>query len=220
MRDDLSFCRVDDRLIFLDLQTDRYLRLSDRLERAFVASLANDQPDDNDIADLIRQRILTEDPLSGRPSVRPVLATRSAIELGAPADALNIPILLDAFVTVCSTQLQLAIRNLKTIIDRLVIYRDSNSDPHAANSREMPLQRLLSTVGAFRKARSYVPIETCCLLDALSLVKFLARRKLSANIVFGVTLDPFSAHCWVQAADWVLSDTVGNVAAHTPIRVV
>ena len=59
-----------------------------------------------------------------------------------------------------------------------------------------------------------------CLLDSIALVRFLARRGLYAQLVFGVTDDPFSAHCWVQAGDLVLNDTVGDVSAHTPIRVI
>jgi len=52
------------------------------------------------------------------------------------------------------------------------------------------------------------------------LVRFLARRRLSASIVFAVTTNPFNAHCWVQSGDLVLNDTVGNAILHTPIRVV
>lgn len=52
------------------------------------------------------------------------------------------------------------------------------------------------------------------------MIIFLARRRLHASIVFGVTGDPFGAHCWVQTSDLVLSDTLGNATGHTPIRVV
>ena len=76
---------------------------------------------------------------------------------------------------------------------------------------------MLKAAETFRRARLYVPIETCCLLDSLSLIDFLSRRRLPARLVFGVTSDPFAAHCWVQAGEWVLNDLVGNVIAHTPI---
>jgi hypothetical protein len=38
--------------------------------------------------------------------------------------------------------------------------------------------------------------------------------------VFGVNADPFEAHCWVQAGNVVLNDTVAWVSGFTPIMVV
>ncbi|WP_434213483.1 lasso peptide biosynthesis B2 protein [[Pseudomonas] boreopolis] len=57
-------------------------------------------------------------------------------------------------------------------------------------------------------------------MDSLSLLRFLSRRELPANIVFGVTLAPFAAHCWVQAGDIVLNETLSDANAHTPIRMI
>jgi hypothetical protein len=65
-----------------------------------------------------------------------------------------------------------------------------------------------------------VPIEPVCLLDSLSLLRFLSRRGLSTNIVFGVTPEPFAAHCWVQAGDMVLNEALFDTHAYTPIRMV
>ncbi|GAD58270.1 hypothetical protein MBEBAB_0520 [Brevundimonas abyssalis TAR-001] len=39
-------------------------------------------------------------------------------------------------------------------------------------------------------------------------------------MVFGIKLVPFGAHCWVQAGETVLNDTVDNVSEYTPIMVV
>ncbi len=72
----------------------------------------------------------------------------------------------------------------------------------------------------FRLARPYIPIKPNCLLDSLALAKFLARRNLYADVVFGVTSDPFSAHCWLQTGTVVVNDSVGNVDTYTPIRVI
>jgi hypothetical protein len=101
-----------------------------------------------------------------------------------------------------------------------VAFRPSKQQPPAPISDRAVEQLLLEASGEFRFARAYTPVETRCLLDSLAMVKFLARRKLHASIVFGVTSDPFSAHCWVQAGDLVLNDTVGHANAHTPIRVI
>ncbi|MNN96111.1 hypothetical protein D3C81_2150420 [compost metagenome] len=52
------------------------------------------------------------------------------------------------------------------------------------------------------------------------MAKFLARRGLHADVVFGVIGDPFSAHCWLQAGTLVLNDSIGNIDTYTPIRAI
>jgi hypothetical protein len=65
-----------------------------------------------------------------------------------------------------------------------------------------------------------VPIPSVCLSDSIALLDLLARRGLAADLVFGVKLNPFAAHCWVQAGDVVLNETVECVRRHTEILVV
>jgi hypothetical protein len=79
--------------------------------------------------------------------------------------------------------------------------------------------KLLAAADAFLKARKLVPVGTSCLLDSLAMAKFLNRRCMRVNVVVGVTGDPFSAHCWVQAGHMVLNDALGNVRIYSPIRV-
>lgn len=122
--------------------------------------------------------------------------------------------LLEIFAIVCSTQWRLKTRPLKHLIDTLVDYQRRMKATVLSTRNEATV---LEAVSIFRQARPYVPIETCCLLDSVSLVQYLARRRVHARMVIGVTCDPFAAHCWVQTRDWVLNDTVGNVIAHTPI---
>jgi hypothetical protein len=118
---------------------------------------------------------------------------------------------------VCLAQAQLKTRSLKSILEDVVtLRRKSTSSPSTAHTD----QPLLQAATTFRLARKYVPLATTCLLDSLALMKFLARRHLHANLVFGVTNDPFTAHCWVQAGDLALNETVGDATARTPIRVV
>ena len=81
-------------------------------------------------------------------------------------------------------------------------------------------RRLLAGARLFASARIYTPVSPSCLLDSLSLIRFLSKRGLGAHLVFGVTHSPFSAHCWVQSGHWVLNDTVGNVHSYRPIRTV
>jgi Transglutaminase-like superfamily len=220
LRAGVSYCPVDGSLIFLDLGEDRYFRLSHRLEKMFLAYLCSDGQPEVDVSDLVRQNILVQAVDAEPASYASVIAppSLSAIEHKSPAPRLDALTLLEVLATVCSTQLQLRTRRLNRIIAKVIAYRQHMAAhiPFAPNGAQT--ERLMESAGAFRHARRYVPIETSCLLDSLALVAFLARRRLSADLIFGVTHNPFAAHCWVQAGDWVLNDTVGNVAAHTPIR--
>jgi hypothetical protein len=116
-------------------------------------------------------------------------------------------------------QLQLKIRSLSSILAKLNADRQRLILHTRYPLGTRPEIRLTDTVAAFMRARQYVPVDRCCLVDSLSLIRFIAKRGFFANLVFAVTGTPFSAHCWAQAGAVVLNDTVGNTHAHTPIRV-
>lgn len=220
LREGLSYCQVDNCLIFLDIEEDSYFRLSKRLENMFFAYLRGVDPLGANVDELVRRRILTvcteaERPSSESTSIAP---SRSALERQLPAPGLHAAALPEIFLIVCSTQFQLKTRRLRHILASLAAYRQRRTACSRPNSTAQSEGTLLDSTTSFRRLRPYVPIETCCLLDSLAMVRFLARRRLFARIVIGVTHNPFAAHCWVQAGDWVLNDTVGNVAAHIPIR--
>jgi hypothetical protein len=58
-----------------------------------------------------------------------------------------------------------------------------------------------------------------CLFDSLALAEFLARAGLFPNWIFGVTTEPFAAHCWLQHQNVVINDTPSYVCRYTPIMV-
>ncbi len=74
-----------------------------------------------------------------------------------------------------------------------------------------------SALSAFDSLRLFYPRPYLCLFDSLALVHFVARFGLYPDWVFGVRAEPFEAHCWVQAGNVVLNDTVERVSAFTPI---
>lgn len=222
---DLSFCRADGCLIFLDIRNDRYFRLADDLQAVFLEHMRGRQVPDGQLRRLVQQNILVDGPdRPGHPTelsvARPM---RSAMEGPGPAtrqrrSMFHPTAVPGTFAAVCSTQLQLRTRALKGILAGLVSLR-SRRAAHAATSGG-DASHVLDAAAAFRTARPFVPVQTCCLVDSISLVRFLAKRGIHADLVFGVTGQPFAAHCWVQHRDIVLNDSVGHVSAHTPIRVI
>ncbi len=217
---DLSYCKVDGHLIFLDIQNDRYFRLADYLESALVTCLDGGDGPESSIRRLIDEKILVDGPGdSGHASSSfPKAPMRSAMEEAAHAERTSIGVVLDTLAIVCSTQLQLKTRGLKKALGGLLALRSQRSSRLSTSRHGESLA--LEAAAAFRRARPYVPIDTCCLLDSIAMVRFLASRELHADLVFGVTAAPFSAHCWAQCGTTVLNDALGHVLAHTPIRVI
>lgn len=70
---------------------------------------------------------------------------------------------------------------------------------------------------AFQALLPWSPIQGACLLQSALLLAYLDRIGVAADWVFGVRTWPFSAHCWLQAGDLVLNDTVERVGPYVPI---
>lgn len=83
-----------------------------------------------------------------------------------------------------------------------------------------PSNDLLGASSFFSRLTPWLPRDGLCLMRSLQQRLFLQRRGHSAAWVFGVRTWPFKAHCWLQAGDVVLDDTVEHVSAFAPIMVV
>lgn len=224
LREDLSCCDVDGHMIFLDIARDRYFKLTGLLEKAMRSFQAHEDVASMLLKDLAAARILVEAPdLKARATIANIQhPTRSAIEQPAAiaGHRFSVAIVFEVMAIVWSTRRQLKTRKLKTNLDEASAYRDRKTGALKVAASTILENNLLHANWQFARARRYVPIEPICLLDSLSLLRFLSRRGLSANIVFGVTWEPFAAHCWVQAGDMVLTETVSDAKAHTPIRMI
>lgn len=75
-------------------------------------------------------------------------------------------------------------------------------------------------VDVFCKLRPLYGRNRLCLFDSLALLEFLSCKGLYPTWVFGVTIEPFQAHCWVQTRGLLLNDTVEAISHYTPIMAV
>ena len=73
---------------------------------------------------------------------------------------------------------------------------------------------------AFQASLPWLPVQGACLYQSFLLLEVLRRNGVAADWVFGVRTWPFHAHCWVQAGDIVLNDTLDHVASFEPIMVI
>lgn len=222
IRPELSFCEIDGHLTFLDIESDRYFRLSDRLERCFITHLRGDECSQIDIHKLVERGLLVEGEPDGEAASSSIIEKplRSAIESTTAGSRTPAGVLLEVVGITCFAQMRLKTLRLKRILSELTAYRQRKACRIPSEPDDAYERRMASAATAFLRARPYVPVRTCCLVDSLAMVQFLAKHGMAASLVFGVSGAPFSAHCWVQAGPVVLNDTLGNTHAHTPIRVV
>jgi len=217
----ISFCELDGRLFFLDIQNDRYFQLSKALEHNLLRYL--EAPDDAgiDVSGLVKHNLLpltTAIPYDG--SVTDIaIPSESVLETPCFDRRPPLDVVRDVFLVVSMMCWQLKVRHLKSILQALSDYRRTKTSHLVEDETELQ-QCLREAATVFNRVRLYVPIETCCLIDSLSMVRFLAKRGLHAHLVMGVACDPFSAHAWVQHGPLVLNETVGTAQAHVPIRVI
>lgn len=62
--------------------------------------------------------------------------------------------------------------------------------------------------------------KDACLRDSLTFVEFFAFYGMYPTLVFGVKMQPFVAHAWVQEDTMVLNDYIPHVTQFAPILVV
>jgi hypothetical protein len=211
LRPNVSFALVDDRPLFLDLRRDRYFALDGSAASAFEALRSNPRhmPDSRTAALLLSTGLFIDAPDPAELS--PVTITAAERELPvraipslAPMDVIEIGLLL------WQSRRALRTKRLEKLIERC----RRTSRPHCPPASA---DRIIALANRFRGMRGWISIKPSCLQDSLALHRWLARRRASADLVIGVKLDPFAAHCWVQSDGIVLNDAPDTVRAFTPI---
>jgi len=214
---DISFCKLDGRLFFLDIQNDRYFQLSRTLEHSFLRYLEAPESASIDVSGLLKHNLFLQ--TTAGPIADIAYPGRSILETPNPDRHVPFDAVRDVFLMVAMMHWQLKIRRLKSILQSLNDYRHIKAPPFVEDEAKFQ-ERMTEAATAFNRVRPFVPVETCCLIDSLSMVRFLAKRGLHAHLVMGVACDPFSAHSWVQYGPLVLNETVGTAQAYVPIRVI
>ncbi|TAM25556.1 MAG: hypothetical protein EPN68_07960, partial [Rhodanobacter sp.] len=180
LRENISCCDVDGHLIFLDIAQDRYFKLTGALEKAMRRFLVHENVAPALMGSLATAQILVEtsDPAAHATTANIQLPTCSAIEQPAATSnrRLSAAIVVEVMATVWWVRHQLKTRALKTILETAGAYRDRKTGTHEIAASTDPEDNLLRANEQFARARRYVPIEPICLLDSLSLLRFLSRR--------------------------------------------
>lgn len=211
LREGISYCEVEGRLIFLDLAHDRYFCLSPPVEAAFRRMARGDNSHED--AGLVMRSGLVVDTAGERlgPCIPPAHCTHSLFDVGSPAATIgSVAIMLFAF---WRTSVQLRLRGLDAAIQR-----------HArAKARMMttpaPATALEATAAAARACMRIVSLHERCLPASLALATRLASLGVPADLVLGVRLSPFKAHAWVQSDTTLINERLEIARLFTPILV-
>lgn len=204
-------CIAAERLILLDIRQDRYFQVPSPAARAMLEWLGRRYacaPPAAVLETLMRSKIfgrMDGEPTNALKERVPVPESISAVAYHECAKPRPIGIAR----TVAATWLSLRMRPLHSIVSRL---RARTPLPVRGH-----LDTTLAEVRTFDRSRGALPIARNCLLDSLALDRWLARRGLGSQLVFGVSPEPFSAHCWLQTPEAILNDSFDHVSSFTPI---
>lgn len=202
-------CVASDKLFLLDIRQDRYFRVPAAATGEMLAWLDRNYAGvvPKAVTDtLLRARILRR----GDPEPTNVLRERVTIPANlaqpdAQGAAAGHPIRVA--MSVAGMRLSLRAFSLNHILTGI--------------QTRGPLPRrglgALAEAHAFERARRMVPIARNCLLDSLALERWLARRGMGSQLVFGIAPEPFAAHCWLQTPEAILNDSFDHVSGFTPI---
>jgi hypothetical protein len=227
-------CISGQHVVLMDLERDKYVavapahRLAAWVRGWPVGSMhAADSSHDSDagadalVAQMLAHGMLVSDPHIGKPAV-PVSAARAAcslVEFDLDTRPPSGGSLLWRFgSSYLQAKLALKLRPIQTIVESV---RDRKTRRSGGGAREVDPVRLRELVGAFTRLRPlFYTLRSACLLDSLTMVRFLAAEGVHPDWVFGVKTEPFDAHCWVQHGEAVLNDAPDRVRQYSPILVV
>lgn len=212
LREDVFWCLCHGRAIFLDLRHDRYLCLPPAAEPAFrrLAS-GGELQDEEALRGLIGSGLLlrSDSPGDFAPAlVRP--ATDDFLQDGARRSGLAAIAGAVAFEALAAWRLRQ--RSLLEIVD----WEEGNG-VRASRKRRSSKARLEAIVSFFARPGMLVPAAGRCLVRALAAHAACCSAGFRPRLVFGVGLDPFRAHAWVQLEDKVLVGDYEQVRLFTPI---
>ena len=210
-----SFCLVGGEPVFLDLTRDRYFRLggdaAEGLRLLLSGAPGEELPTDALDRLLNTGLVVASDAARIVPAAAPA-AARALVEEEENLAPRSLGLLPELIADMVAVKAALARGGLAGTVERHRAAKRAAREP-------VPPDRLAELVRLYRTLRPLIPIQPNCLPDSLALASFLRRRGAVPDLVFGVKLAPFGAHCWLQSGDLVLNDRLGNASDFTPILV-
>lgn len=162
---------------------------------------------------LISQGLLRLDSLG--PVVRPACPTPALIEWSddsSLSSRVSARILMKSLALQLVSAFWLKFYSLEKILGSLSIAKASHSNKDSITPVDLD-----AILAASRATHAWIGEADRCLMKSIALYRLLIMKGITAELVIGVRLAPFSAHCWVQKDGAVLNDRIERVRLFTPI---
>lgn len=187
--DNLAWCQINGTLIFLDIINDRYFQLTEVENRAVIDGLKQ-----SGIAEWHQPTWLPKPQ-----DLKNVQRASARIEDGS----FNLAEVARALWVQRRVERRLASIGFASTLRHL-------SDILARRSCQLPVSSIgaCRTISAFDQSRLIRSAADRCLARSIALAICLAARGFRAEVFIGVKLAPFGAHCWVQAGEEILNESV------------
>jgi hypothetical protein len=222
----VHFCQRNDAFVFIDLKQDDYTLVNGAAATALkMLTLQQDRnliPSDRDINDglqeLVHGGLLTTDRNIGR-KIEP---THTNVAIDFLVDRASIPDisvhtsqLLNLILSFSTAKLRLRWQRIEDTVNSVATRKTRHAVNHPFDN-----ERARQLTAVFLKLRSFFPTNYLCLFDSLALIEFLSKYRIYPDWVFGVRLEPWAAHCWVQHGHFTLNEDPEEAANYTPIMVI
>lgn len=221
-------CVADDQVVLLDLQRDKYLALAAEVSSALlpyvdrlrsqdgVQQTDSEQHLSTVLAGLAANGLLCTKhaarPCSETP--RPFTRPENAIVLRPPfGEHVGAHHAAQYIASVVHAKSALRFRTLYRVV--VTERRKAIATPTGRSMFDPTRTTRLCSVYSRLRVIATGPSE--CLFDSLALKLFLAKYGVFPDWIFGVRLNPFGAHCWLQHGDTLVNDSLDAVRPFTPI---
>jgi hypothetical protein len=195
--------------MFLDSASDRYFCLSPKTERAFLAFMDGEEPEGGRET-LVRSGLFVAVPsdVRPRPWAAPASPRDSLLDQFAPPSAAETA---KGLVTIAQTALHLRTRGFASLLGSFARRKNAINHPPAST------HDLAVLATSFLATRLLVAEHDHCLIRSFAVGKRLLAIDARPQIVLGVKLQPFKAHCWTQVDETLVNDRHDIVREFTPI---
>ncbi|MCM8731096.1 lasso peptide biosynthesis B2 protein [Hephaestia sp. GCM10023244] len=215
LRPNLTYCVIVGRNIFLDIANGRYFALPTKLDEIFVRVQTITCVDEASSAEI--NHLCTANLLVGEGEAveiaGPTLVTPASTDLLSSVTGNKPGIFLIAWALVEQLFASLLLHLLPfSLVARLFRHQGRGG----GNALIDPVFASL-LAQAFRTAGILLKAEGKCLPRTMAFARACRRRGYDVNLVIGVSINPFTAHCWAQAGDVVLNDTIDRTSNFQPI---
>lgn len=228
---------TDETLVFLELHNDNYCCLERRYTKPVARLLGLPTPEDDElegvaadqetegaarvIEDLIDCGLVTRDPKEGKRAELVTQYSELKEMLGyMPGEGPKVRFsdVVRFFKAMIVTKSLLKFASM----ERIVTWVKRRKDRYYAKGGTMPDdERLNELVETYKILKPlFVTVKDQCLFNSLFLIEFLACYRVYPNWYFGVRLNEFYAHCWVQDRNIIYDDFIQNTCQNQPIMAV